>query len=317
MKEVYSETLGPDILNDSITFSILKAIAYFDIFSYPLKSEEIFNYSSSANFNAIDLEIKLQFLTDAGVLKTDGEFYYLGDVNCIDKRKNGNQTSEKYWGKALRYSRIISYFPFVRCICISGSLSKNYMDEQSDIDYFIITKPGRLWLCRMMLVLFKKILLFNSHKYFCINYLVDAKNLEIPDRNIFTATEIITLVPTYNHELFLRFMQANSWVRTFYPNAPLNLMLKPLPVKSHALKKIIEVLFNYKLGLWADRFCMRITLAHRKRKFSHLNKEEFNHRLRSAQGVSKHHPESFQQSVLDNFANKMAFFESRPGFEVA
>src|SRR4029453_8923510 len=97
---------------------------------------------------------------------------------------------------------LIASFPYVRCVCISGSLSKKYFDDTTDIDFFVITKPGRLWVCRTFLILFKKLFLLNSKKYFCINYFIDSDNLEIPDQNIFTATELTTLIPMHDYELY-------------------------------------------------------------------------------------------------------------------
>ena len=85
-------------------------------------------------------------------------------------------------------------FPFVRGVFLSGSISKGFMSESDDIDYFIITAPGRLWLTRTLLILFKKIFLFNSFRNFCLNYFIDSENLYIPEHNRYTATEIVFLI---------------------------------------------------------------------------------------------------------------------------
>ncbi|MEZ5195381.1 MAG: hypothetical protein R2764_02960 [Bacteroidales bacterium] len=84
--------------------------------------------------------------------------------------------------KAKRFSTFISNFPYVRGISLSGSLSKGYIGDDPDIDYFIITKENRLWLSCTMLIAFKKIFLFNSCKYFCVNYFIDTNNLEIEEK---------------------------------------------------------------------------------------------------------------------------------------
>ena len=39
-------------------------------------------------------------------------------------------------------------------------------------------------------------------KNFCINYFVDSENLEIQEKNIFTATELVTLLPTFGREMY-------------------------------------------------------------------------------------------------------------------
>ncbi|MBC7865770.1 MAG: hypothetical protein IAF38_22545, partial [Bacteroidia bacterium] len=153
---------------------VLCAIAYFDVFSYPLKISEIAESIKSPSDPA-ELINCLVSLINRGLLETKDNFYYLkGSVaENIEKRKIGNAGAEKVFPRALRSAKLISRFPFVEGVCISGSLSKNYFDKDADVDFFIITKSGRLWICRTFLIAFKKIFLFNSKKYFCVNYFVD------------------------------------------------------------------------------------------------------------------------------------------------
>ena len=68
--------------------------------------------------------------------------------------------------KAIKISRKIAKFPFVESVNLSGSLSKGYYDLEDDIDFFIITKPNRLWIARTLLILYKKVFLLNSKKHF-------------------------------------------------------------------------------------------------------------------------------------------------------
>ncbi len=114
--------------------------------------------------------------------------------------------------------KLISRFPFVRAVLASGSLSKGYMDEKSDIDFFIITAPHRLWIARTLLVLYKRLFLGGSHKHFCVNYFVDEDHLEIEEKNLFTATELATVLPLYGAEQYKSLIKTNGWVRDFFPN---------------------------------------------------------------------------------------------------
>src|SRR5687768_7852879 len=195
MKEDVKQETGP------LALSMLRIMAYFDIFSYPLTAAEIYNYCDHSNTSLKEVQMQLEDLANRNVISRRMHFYYLGnDETVVDKRLEANRLSEKYMRKARSYSKLMSAFPFVKGICISGSLSKGSADNKADIDYFILTDPGRLWISRTLLVLFKKLFLFNSRKYFCVNYFIDTDHLEIPDKNIFTATEIVFLIPTYNHE---------------------------------------------------------------------------------------------------------------------
>jgi len=72
--------------------------------------------------------------------------------------------------------------------------------------------------CRAFLTLYKKLVLGNSHRNFCLNYFIDSNNLEIPDKNIFTATEVAFLIPMYNYTLYENFICMNNWFRREFPN---------------------------------------------------------------------------------------------------
>jgi hypothetical protein len=99
-----------------------------------------------------------------------------------------------------------------------GLMAKGYMDEKSDLDFFVVTAPGRLWIARTILVMYKRLFLFNSHKYFCVNYFVDEVHLEIEEKNLFTSTELATVIPLSGATLYGNLMQANPWLRLFFPN---------------------------------------------------------------------------------------------------
>src|SRR5690606_20772121 len=113
------------------------------------------------------------------VFNLDGFFSLQNQKELVTRRLNGNHKAQWFLKKAKKWSNFIGSFPFVRGVFISGSLSKNFMTADSDVDYFIITKPGRLWLARTLLVVFKKIFLLNSRKFFCVNYFIDENHLEI------------------------------------------------------------------------------------------------------------------------------------------
>jgi hypothetical protein len=224
----------------------------------------------------------------------------------VKKRIRSEQRCLRKQRLIRRFALFISRFPYVESVSISGSCSKGLLDEDGDVDYFIITTRGRLWLCRSFLIAFKKIFLLNSKKYFCLNYFVDAENLEIPDRNIFVASEIKTLRPISNKPLFEKFLQANSWVEEFLPhkiNDKESFLREKRPRKF--LFRLVELAFNSKIGSSLDDFCFRLTYSVWKKKFRHLNKDDFHLNFRSKKNVSKHHPGGFQKKVLGEMGTRL------------
>lgn len=287
---------------------VLRTLNYFDIFQHPLKKDEIFQLIQDNSATENEVTEAIGELVSSGLIQHFNGYYFLHNkVEYVERRLDGELQAQQAMLKAKKYSKLISKFPFIRAVALSGSLSKNYMDRDSDIDYFIITAPGRMWLARTFLILYKKIFLLNSRKYFCVNYFLSADALEVPDKNIFTATEVSFLIPTYNHEVYLEFMQANAWSKNYLPHFPLRQQDHTVE-KTSFVKNIMEKICSGAIGEKLDGYFFRLTLNFWKKKFSHFDASTFDFRLRSRKNVSKHHPQGYQEKVLKTYAEKQASF---------
>jgi hypothetical protein len=229
-------------------------------------------------------------------------------VEQVESRRKKEKEAEKYFKHLPFYVKLIKSFPFVKGVAISGSLSKGVMYEDGDIDYFIITAKDRLWICRTLLILFKKIFLLNSRKYFCVNYFVDEDNLQIPDKNIFTAVEISFLLPIYNAALVQQLKVENNWIKEYFPT-----FQSPIEVKCYeggsTLKSIGEQLINFLFPDRLDLFLMKLTYKRWSKKFKHFKPEKLELTMRSNRGVSKHHPKDFQNNVLKAYQERLDKFK--------
>lgn len=276
--------------------SALKTILYFSLFKYPLTRTEIFQFSNNTDQNEIDSEIDL--LLDKGVIfNFDGFYIDVNDPNRIERRLKGNEMARNIMPKAVKVSKRIAKFPYVQGVCLSGALSKGFYDDDGDFDFFIITKPNRLWIARTLLVLYKKIFLLNSKKYFCVNYFISTDRLEISEQNLFTATEIATLIPLYGTDTFKAFLAANTWATPYFPNKPTTKISTIRDTEKGTLSKLIQKAFNGSFGLKVDLFLQKITLNKWVTKFKHLEKEDFTIAMKSTRHVSKHHPQNYQNKV--------------------
>ncbi|UCH65137.1 MAG: hypothetical protein JSW63_11095 [Ignavibacterium sp.] len=294
----------------SLEKSIIKTLAYYDIFNYPLTLEEIYFCLDTNTVTKDKLSWEIKSLSEKNIIYKKNNYYLLNpDYNSINRRVEGNIRAKKKMKIADRFSKLISFFPFVRAVFLSGSISKGYMDERADIDYFIITKRNRLWIARFLLVLFKRIFLLNSYKYFCINYFVSEDNLEIEEKNIYTATELVTLIPTYGSNLYNDFYKANSWIKTYFPNYPIRNTINVLQSKSKITQKIFEPFLNHRIGEWVDDYCMKMFLKFDKKRYGLLEKESFEVAFKSHKNVSKHHPNYFQKTVLEALKKKIHTLE--------
>lgn len=290
--------------------AIIKALVYFNIFNYPLTKPEIEKFSAYKFFHLSELDTALNELEDKLIIHRFGEFYSLqNDYALITRRQAGNLEALKIMDKATNRARLIQKFPFVRSVNISGSLSKNYFDSTTDVDYFVITKANRLWLTRLLLTGYKKIFLLNSRKYFCINYYVDEQSLEIPDKNIFSATEILTLKNLTGKSYYQQFLAVNAWAYNYFPNfKQQEATTQTVGVKGG--KKWLEYLLNGSFGNFIESNALRLTQFFISKKYKHLSKEEFNVNLRTNKHASKHHPQGFQFRVLNEFDQQCINLES-------
>ncbi|MCI0449793.1 MAG: nucleotidyltransferase domain-containing protein [Chlorobi bacterium] len=299
--------------------NILKTLLYYDIFSHPLKDEEIFTFlpKNSIPKETIGSLLK-QFSGDESCrfAEKEGYYYIKPYAENINKRIYKEDYSKKMWSRAAIVTHLIKRFPFVRAVMVTGSLSKNSSDPSSDLDFMVIASEGRLWIARTLLMLFKKVFLLNSYKYFCINYFITENHLEIEEKNIFTATEIATIKPVYNSDLAVRFIKTNAWINDYFPNYLLcDLRLHEAGCRvnnrSNSLQKVFELFFMGKIGDRLNKYFMKLTIKHWNKKYPHIDKKEREHMFRSTENVSKTHPNNMQKKILTEYDSKLKEFNLR------
>ena len=293
----------------------LKTILYFSIFKYPLKLEEICSFTPDKDPQKIESE--LARLVERNIIFKVDDFYLTDcDPACIEKRKKGNLMAADALAIAKKRARFISRFPFVEGVGVSGSLSKGYYDDRSDIDFFVITKHGKLWITRSLLMLYKKIFLLNSRKYFCINYFMSSANLEIEEKNRFTATEIRTLIPFQGKDTLAAFYRQNKWVSGLFGEFEPGLEKVP-NIEKPIFSGLVEWVFANRFGNFVDATLRNITVRFWKVKFRQMNSDDFKVALKSTKEVSKHHPSHFQKKVISALNDKYEELRRNHNIELA
>jgi predicted nucleotidyltransferase len=239
--------------------------------------------------------------------KFDKYYTLKNDPFLVERREKGNVKAAEMITIARKVGDLLIRFPYVRGIAISGSLSKNFADDDSDIDLFIITTKNRLWIARTIMHCFKKLtFLFKKEHYFCMNYYIDEQDLLIHEKNIYTATEIATLMPLHGETVFEQFYSVNGWTRAYLPNKCLRVATAK-PVKSSLFKRSVEWFFNNRLGNSFDNMLMRIT-SKRWRKKMQLKKRN-NRGIIMAMDAGKHYakpdPVNFQAKLIVSYQAKI------------
>jgi predicted nucleotidyltransferase len=290
-----------------INKNILLTLAYFDMFNYPLTRVEIFLFlQQKCNHN--DFESALRYMVASQSIYNFDTYYTLkNDPTLVKRRTEGNQKAAELIRTAHKVSELLIWFPFVRGLAISGSLSKNYADDDSDIDLFIITAKNRLWIARTLMHSLKKLtFLFNKQHYFCMNYYVDEVQLQIREKNIYTAIEVATLMPLQGDTIFEQFYAENSWTKDYLPNNYLRLS-SAKATKKRWLKQLFETMLNNKLGDIIDKTLMRVTGQRWNKKTveKRLNMHGFVLQMYAERHCSKPDPVNFQQKILQRYNDKI------------
>ncbi|HEX7458527.1 MAG TPA: hypothetical protein VF301_08845 [Ginsengibacter sp.] len=292
---------------NNIRQDILKTLAYFDYFNYPLSNEDIRSFLCRQCDQSYVDEILIQLTGDKIIFKIQ-EFYSLQNKpSFINKRCKGNLMAVKQLSIARKAARLISRFPFVETVAVSGSLSKHYADEKTDIDFFIITNANRLWIARTLMHLFKKLTyIAGKQHWFCMNYYVDETGMEIQEKNIFTAMEIVTLLPMEGLKHFQKFIEANAWTNNFFPAHDIS-SDAGMEVKKSFIRKCVEKIFNSKAGDNIDKWLMNVTDKRWKKKTGRgkLNDHAVKIGMMVNRHFSKPDPKNFQVKVVQQYESRV------------
>jgi hypothetical protein len=196
--------------------AILQTAAYADVFDYPLTSGEIHRYLIGLHAPREEVE---RFLQESRLLSWVEPYYSLPRrENLVETRRRREGIAAGLWPQAIGYGRLIARLPFVRMVAVTGALAVNNAEEGDDIDFLIVTEPGRLWFCRGLVLLVRRLAVLQGVAL-CPNYLVSLRTLKFYDRTLYTAHEVTQMVPLAGLDVYDMIRRQNSWVRRFLPNA--------------------------------------------------------------------------------------------------
>lgn len=118
--------------------------------------------------------------------------------------------------------RILGWLPFISFIGICGSIAAGNPAETTerklDVDVFVISKNQWYWLTYMLLSLYRNFIGRWVENPLCFNYIMDTSDLVVKYQNLYTATEIINLVPISGKKGLDQFLNANRWINDYFPN---------------------------------------------------------------------------------------------------
>ncbi|MBK9007541.1 MAG: hypothetical protein IPM31_11180 [Anaerolineae bacterium] len=202
----------------SLSLAILEALTYSDIFAYPLRFDELHRYLP-IRANAEELSVALDSMRGQ-VEQQDGFHFLAGRDEIVDTRKARETRSRKLLPIALRYGRILGSLPFVRMVALTGSLAVLNISKNADFDYMLVTAKGRVWTARAFALLFNRLVRPFGHTI-CPNLIVSESALEWHLHDLYSARELVQMIPISGMDVYQEVMDVNSWVTEFVPQSSL------------------------------------------------------------------------------------------------
>lgn len=252
----------------SFKLAIRQAIAYADIFDYPLSVHEIHRYLPGITANYESVEAVLEQDKDF-VINTQGFYTLPGRESLSAIRIRRDKIASQLWLPALKYGKMISSLPFVRMVAVTGALAMNNVDVGADIDYLIVTEPDHLWLTRALVLLLGR---FSSSRGYtlCPNYLISLRAMVFPDKNLYAAHELVQMIPVAGLDVYDEIIKVNSWITTYLPNSvglpPLPNQIRP-PIPHNLSITLLEKLLENPFVDWLEKWEM-------ERKIRKLSNEQ-------------------------------------------
>ena len=198
--------------------AVLRSVVYASLFDYPLEPAQLEAslIGVAADQVAIDRWWRESDLLQATIEYRDGLYFPAGRSDLVRTRSRREGVSRELLDRDRRILSFVANMPFVRMVALSGSLAHLNAEGSADLDLFVITAPHRVWSVTVATLVLAKLL--GWRKRLCMNYVVSEQALTIEPPDLFSANQIVHLRPLGGTGVFARFLEANPFVKSFYPN---------------------------------------------------------------------------------------------------
>lgn len=322
--------------------NILATLAYYDVFDFPLKKEEVFRflvsfehldefkdiagpYKKSLQYPEDFDEIRAELETlksDGNVSFSEGFYFLFGRDYLVPLRLRREKIAKKKWRKTNRVIRWLKFLPYVKAVFASGSLAMSNTDELGDLDILIVVKHGRIWLSRLLISGLLS-LIGIRRKYnqkiapdkICLNHYITDKSLLIPYKSVYAAQTYVNLKPVFISDpwIIAEFYKANSWLSEYILNFSAD--FKHFDISKYQseemqgrnfLAKIMatatEVILNTRLGNWLENWARRWQIS---RIEKHRKQDPPGGRVVYNDDCLEFHPGSVEEEIIEKYNQRL------------
>ena len=206
----------------AVEVAIIQAVAYADVFDYPLTAEQVHRYlvGVEAPLSTVARSAgQRESAVRAPGLQQGAITSFQGARRSSTPDSGGPPCRPRPGPRPGSTAVIIARLPFVRMVAVSGALTMDNMEANTDIDFFIVTEPratladpsdgGRGGSDG------------GAKRPGHLPQLLSLRTVygTLEKRNLFTAHELAQMVPVYGLDVYRRMCRLNSWAVRFLPNA--------------------------------------------------------------------------------------------------
>lgn len=209
--------------------SILAALAYAQVFEYPLTLVEIWRWAIGYQMSVRSVfQILKKLVKQKKIIFHDGYYCFPKQKKNILLRKERNQFAQNKWKIAYKVAYFLKNLPTVQLIGVTGALAMNNTARRDDIDLIVVTQEHTMWLTRLLVLLIIDLFFHRRHpgdrevtNALCFNIFAVNKisELEFKPHDLYIAHELLHLKPIYDRDhVYQKMLKANKWVSELLPN---------------------------------------------------------------------------------------------------
>lgn len=241
-------------MTSAIQLAVLRTVLYADVFHCALTPTEIHHFLISADavsLREVERAIMALCAPDGPLRQRDGRVCIAQRPQLVALRRAREAASGALMPRAVQYGRWLARLPFIRMVALTGALAvHNAAGSDDDLDYLLVTAPGRVWLARALSIALVRLARLRGD-VICPNYVLAETALAQERHDLFIAHELAQMLPLYGEDVYRRMREANGWSSQWLANADAPFRALPLyrPGRlAAAAKRATEVLLSGRLG---------------------------------------------------------------------
>ncbi len=300
--------------------SVRQTFAYLRLVRLAVTPEELYRYlwqppAGLSYTDFLSVHAQMNLLSSYGCVVESIE-----DQEVVEERRRSVIPTELMLRRARQAVRLVAWVPFLEAVFVCNSVGSETARPESDIDWLVVTRPGRIWLVRAVLNSILRVAglrTYGNHEAgrICLSFFIDHDHLDLAPlralpEDIHFAYWLHQMVSVYGHvSWYPRFVEANSWIKQYVPflhESLITALYESAPSGRWAtgIKRVLEGLLGGEFGNRLERWAH--ALQYRKLKPS--LKEKSRHPETGvviASGVLKFHEHDTRQEIYTRWKTSL------------